>query len=103
MAIALTHGSQDSYAGSLPVSGPDDGPNQPVGKAGGINPGRVVWVWNPDATNEKCITNFDSQDWYFKPENTNPKVVSSMVRNSLNQSYRQDQNRRIMGSAVSLP
>ena len=40
MVLALTHGSQDSHAGSLPVSGPDDGPNQPVGKAGGINPGR---------------------------------------------------------------
>jgi hypothetical protein len=84
MAVALMHGSQDSYAGSLPATGPDDGPNQPAGKAGGINPGRVVWVWNPDATNEKCKTDFDSQDWYFKPENTNPKVVGSMVRNSLN-------------------
>ena len=84
MAIALMHGSQDSYAGSLPATGPDDGPNQPAGKAGGINPGRVVWAWNPDATNEKCKTDFDSQDWYFKPENTNPKVVGSMVRNSLN-------------------
>jgi hypothetical protein len=34
-------------------TGPEDGPNQPFGEAKGINPGRVVWVWNPDATNEK--------------------------------------------------
>jgi hypothetical protein len=27
--------------------GPEDGPNQPMGQALGINPGRVVWAWNP--------------------------------------------------------
>ncbi len=40
MAIALTHGSQDSYAGSLPATGPDDGPNQPVGTARGNKSGQ---------------------------------------------------------------
>src|ERR1035437_3232542 len=83
MVISLTHGIQDSYAGSPPATGPDDGPNQPIGKALGVNPGRVVWIWNPDATNEKCVSNFDRQDWYFKPENTNQKVVRDMVRNAL--------------------
>jgi len=83
MVISLTHGSQNSYAGTLPATGPDDGPNQPIGKALGVNPGRVVWIWNPDATNENCVSNFDRQDWYFKPENTNQKVVRDMVRNAL--------------------
>jgi hypothetical protein len=84
MTIALINGSQDSSAVSLPVTGPDDGPNQPIGKALGTNPGRVVWVWNPDATNEKCMTGFDTQDWYFKSGNTNPQVVRNMVRDALN-------------------
>jgi hypothetical protein len=81
--VSLTHHTNDSYAGILPATGPDDGPNQPMGIAQGANPGRVVWVWNPDATNEKCISNFDTQDWFFKPENTNGKVVREMLRNSL--------------------
>jgi hypothetical protein len=58
-------------------TGPDDGPNQPVGSAIGVNPGRVVWAWNPKATNEKC------NDLYFKPENTNQKVVSKMFNESV--------------------
>lgn len=83
LAVFLAQESKDSFAASLPVTGPDDGPNQPIGMAQGANPGRVVWIWNPEATNENCKSNFDTQDWYFKPENTNGKVVGEMVRNSL--------------------
>jgi hypothetical protein len=83
MVFTLTNYTQNSSANSLPSSGPDDGPNEPIGKALGVNPGRVVWIWNPEATNEKCISNFDSQNWYFKPENTNGKVVGSMFRSAL--------------------
>ena len=43
----------------------------------GVNPGRVVWVWNPEATNENCLNTFESRDWYFKPENTNKDVVAN--------------------------
>ncbi len=84
LIISLTHGIQNSYASTSAVTGPDDGPNQPIGKALGVNPGRVVWIWDPEATNENCISNFETKDWYFKPENTNQKVVRSMVRNALN-------------------
>ncbi len=59
--------------------GPDDGPNQPVGKAAGINPGRVVWVWDPGATNENCINNYDM----IRPENTDQKVVSRMMEDAV--------------------
>ena len=83
MILTITHNIQNSAASTLPGTGPDDGPNQPMGKGLGVNPGRVVWIWNPEATNEKCISNFDSQNWYFKPENTNEKVVGTMVRNSI--------------------
>ena len=71
----------------LPVDlterGPEDGPNQPFGTGMGVNPGRVVWVWNPKATNENCLNTFESKDYYFKPENTNKEVVRTMIRDAL--------------------
>ncbi len=84
LAISLGPVAMNSFAAPLAASGPEDGPNQPIGNALGVNPGRVVWIWNPKATNENCISNFDTKDWYFKPENINEKVVGSMVRNALN-------------------
>jgi hypothetical protein len=83
-AISLIHGSQNLSASGLAGSGPDDGPNQPIGNSTGVNPGRVVWVWDPKATNEKCISSWATQDWYFKAENTDQKVVRTMFRNALN-------------------
>ncbi|MFA5818810.1 MAG: DUF362 domain-containing protein [Bacteroidales bacterium] len=84
MAITPSQNAITSYQDKPTKSGPDDGPNQPMGNGMGVNPGRVVWVWDPEATNENCINNFDTKDWYFKPENTNRKVVRSMVSNALN-------------------
>jgi hypothetical protein len=64
--------------------GPDDGPNQPMGEAKGIFPGRVVWVWNPDATNEKFEHNdFATYDWYFSAHNNNPEVIGKMFRDGI--------------------
>jgi len=83
MVFSVTHGIQNSAASALASGGPEDGPNQPIGRALGVNPGRVVWIWNREATNENCISNFNTQNWYFKPENTNEKVVGGMVRNAL--------------------
>lgn len=84
LAITLTHGTENSYASTLTETGPDDGPNQPIGKAMGSNPGRVVWIWNPEATNENCVNSFETKDWYFKPENTNQEVVKDMVIKAIN-------------------
>ncbi len=83
MAITPSQNTYSLYDDIVTKSGPDDGPNQPIGKALGIYPGRVVWVWNPEATNENCISNFATQNWYYKPENTNGKIVGSMVRSAL--------------------
>ncbi len=63
--------------------GPDDDPNQPIGVALGVNPGRVVWSWNPDATNENCESNFETKDWYWKPENMDEHVVGNMFRDAI--------------------
>jgi hypothetical protein len=51
--------------------------------AKGLNPGRVVWVWNPEATNEKCKNTIENYDWFFAPENTDSKVVSTMVSDAV--------------------
>jgi len=83
LVFTLTRGSQLSLGDDLPERGPEDGPNQPFGAGMGVNPGRVVWVWNPKATNENCLNTFESKDYYFKPENTDKDVVRTMIRSAL--------------------
>jgi hypothetical protein len=47
-------------------------PKQPMGNGTGINPGRVVWVWNPNAT-EKNLTGY-----WWEQQNNNQKVIDEM-------------------------
>jgi hypothetical protein len=75
MAITPSKSTLTSYQANTMKSGPDDGPDQPIGKGMGVNPGRVVWAWDPKATNADCINVFD----FYKPENTNQGVVNRMV------------------------
>jgi hypothetical protein len=63
--------------------GPDDGPNQPIGQGIGIYPGRVVWAWNPDATNPGCTNEYKTGDFYFNKENYNQEVICDMFSDSL--------------------
>jgi hypothetical protein len=60
-------------------TGTSDLPNQPIGTGAGINPGRVVWVWDPEATNENAVNAF----YLHKPENTNQEVVNRMVADGI--------------------
>jgi uncharacterized protein (DUF362 family) len=61
-------------------------PNKPVGKGQGIVPGRVSWVWNPEATNPGCanqplsneITE-NKYDAWFMDKNTNQEMVDGML------------------------
>ena len=55
--------------------------NTPVGIPQGVKPGRVVWVWNPDATNPDCTNAFG--DAWDLPHNSNMTVVDSMMRESI--------------------
>lgn len=71
--FTLTHDSIPVYANSKLLLAP----NQPIGRAQGIFPGRVVWMWNPNATNENCTNNFG--DGWFLDKNTDINVVQSMV------------------------
>lgn len=72
----------------IPVNNSDDiyTPNQPVGKAQGIVPGRVSWVWNPASTNRDCAnkpvsdeTNEAQYDAWFMDKNTNQEIVDRML------------------------
>lgn len=79
LVFFLGQNSTNTFAVGMDKTGPDDGPNQPMGKGIGVNPGRVIWAWDPKATNSNCINAFD----LYKPENTNQGVVNRMVAESL--------------------
>ena len=53
--------------------------NTPIGTAIGYYPGRVVWVYNPDATNENC-KNVIGDYWF---QNTNKQVVQKMMDDAI--------------------
>jgi len=63
---------------------PSDFPaNQPMGEELGIFPGRVVWEWDPDATNENCTNQLNypdgEPDGYFLAKNNNQQVINRMM------------------------
>jgi len=79
-----------SFANSS-LSGEDSfTPNSPLGTSQGIFPGRVVWMWDADATNENCtnISNnngsIDSGDnAWFMEFNNDPLIIDSMLTKSI--------------------
>jgi hypothetical protein len=58
------------------------GPNNPIGEAKGVMPGRVVWVHNPDATNENCKPKVFG-DGYFLDKNADQEVVDKMMNTAI--------------------
>jgi hypothetical protein len=84
IAVIPTNNSETLFQTTETRTGPEDGPNQPIGEAKGINPGRVVWVWNPDATNEKFEHNDpDKGSNFANPENNNGTVQGKMFRDGV--------------------
>ena len=49
----------------------------PIGNPAGINPGRVVWVWNPDATVS------DLKGYWWESQNNNQEVIDQMFSSGL--------------------
>jgi hypothetical protein len=73
---------------TTPVSGnvaaiqaPPDGPNNPMGEAKGIVPGRVVWVWNPKAVKENAVNS--STQLFWTPDNFRQDTVDRMLQRAL--------------------
>ncbi len=54
-------------------------PNEVIGNGVGIFPGRVVWQYNPDATEKGCTNTFGDY-WY---QSTDQTVVSTMLSEGL--------------------
>jgi len=85
--LVLASDTEQVSASRLTVLEPPDGPNAPMGEAAGVIPGRVVWVWNPRATDENCTNRlYDlvrGEDGYFLPKNNNQQAIDSMMRLSL--------------------
>lgn len=75
--FSLTRDERPVYANSKTLLGL----NEPVGIAKGLLPGRVVWVWDADATNENCTNVFG--DGWFLPQNTNLEVVDEMAADAV--------------------
>ncbi|MFW6222916.1 MAG: DUF362 domain-containing protein [Bacteroidota bacterium] len=55
--------------------------NSPVGIPQGIHPGRVVWVWNPESTNEHCSNT--PGDYWWEDKNTNQTTVDAMLDSAI--------------------
>ncbi|HNW56177.1 MAG TPA: DUF362 domain-containing protein [Bacteroidales bacterium] len=83
LTINLTSDLSVSSANENKKTGPDDGPKSPFGTGNGINQGRVIWAWNPDATNENCKNIAENYDWYFNPVNADQKVIGNMFSESI--------------------
>lgn len=73
----------NTYPDVMAIPGPTDkfedplGPNVPIGEAKGIFPGRVVWTWDPDATNEN-VTSTTQADAYWLTTSTSQDKVDHM-------------------------
>ncbi len=63
--------------------------NDPMGEGKGIFPGRVIWAWDADATNENCINTWkvkddpSDDDGYFMPQNNDQDVIDSLFSVSI--------------------
>ena len=57
--------------------------NEPVGEAKGLFPGRVVWIYDQDATNENYDPASASNDWWYSHNNVDQDVVKKMLSTAI--------------------
>ncbi len=85
-AVSLTINTRDTSAKIYTTAELPEGPNSPMGIALGVLPGRVVWAWDRDATNENCTNGYGDagttadNDGYYMSKNNDQKVVDRMVK-----------------------
>jgi hypothetical protein len=82
-AFSLIAGAEPAAAATAAPAAKlaDDMPNMPMGEGKGIFPGRVVWVHDPDATNEK-YANGGMKLW-FDAANAVQEEVDSMMEKGI--------------------
>jgi hypothetical protein len=81
LVFTTTGDVKPSLASSAVVAEPPDGPNNPMGIAQGIYPGRVTWAHDRAATDSLCENG--PGDRYFRPDNYDQAIIDSMVIKSL--------------------
>lgn len=88
--ISLTLMDSPLFARRAGTCRGDFPPNEPMGTAKGIFPGRVVWMWDSGATNENCTNTSnndgvidDGDDAWFMEKNNDMAVIDSMLIKSL--------------------
>jgi hypothetical protein len=74
----VLHTNKYAYAQAPTYKTRDVEANDPMGEAKGIFPGRVVWVHDPDATNEDCDPDLNGHGW-FLDENNDQDVIDAML------------------------
>lgn len=77
----LLNESQPVRANTFAAASDPLGINNPVGVAKGIFPGRVVWVHDPDATDETCRQIYG--DAWFDKDNNDQAVIDNMLDKAL--------------------
>ncbi len=55
--------------------------NEPMGTSWGINPGRVVWSWDQDATDQNCPNT--EADPFYASDNWDQSIVDEMITSSV--------------------
>lgn len=55
--------------------------NAPIGVASGLKPGRVVWIWDEDATDKNLVPANNKANWWANF--TNKEVVNEMLKKSI--------------------
>jgi hypothetical protein len=81
LVITTTGDIKPSLASPALITDPPDGPNQPMGTAQGIMPGRVAWAYDRASTDSLCSNG--PGDRYFMPGNYDQPVIDSMIRKSV--------------------
>ena len=81
-AVTSNFFSDRAIAAEYTAEPGDFPPNQPMGEERGVFPGRVVWAWDPDATNENCTNSHN--DWvdpdaYWMAKNNDQDVINRMM------------------------
>jgi hypothetical protein len=77
----VLHNQKPVFATPAVMNEPPDGANNPMGEAKGVIPGRVVWAWNPDATNPDTDNTPGNAFWDYK--NNDTLIIRGMVEQSL--------------------
>lgn len=95
LVISVVFFAQDfrvTFAQAIAIEGVlPDPPNSPMGEGAGVNPGRVAWVFNPNATNASCTNgwgpdgkgNTNDDDGYFLSKNTDKDIVQIMLDSAM--------------------